>query len=354
MKAVKKAGGVLTVFLLCFCLCAFIVTCSFLLFFREIELPRDQLPTAARATFFNILLLSALFTGINQVYRKITVDRPVTKIKRALSAITGGDFSVRLDTQGHGDSFAEIMEQINRMTQELSGVETLRTDFIANVSHELKTPLAVMQNYGTILQQPGLSEEKRIEYARSITDASCRLADLITNILKLNKLENQQIFPTAREYDLSEQLCENLLAFETVWEEKEIDLVTDIAENVRVCADPELLSLVWNNLLSNAFKFTENGGRVWVSLSAGESHATVKIRDTGCGMTPETGAHIFEKFYQGDPSHASQGNGLGLSLVKRVIDILHGEIQVESLYGEGSTFTVRIGRNLHEKLETSL
>ena len=129
-----------------------------------------------------------------------------------------------------------------------------------------------------------------------------------------------------------------------MWEKAAIQIDTDIAENVRVKADAELLSLVWNNLFSNAFKFTEAGGTVTVTLFATEHHAVVKVSDTGCGMSPEVGSHIFEKFYQGDPSHSAQGNGLGLALVKRVIDIMQGEIGVESAVGKGSTFTVKIRR----------
>jgi len=233
---------------------------------------------------------------------------------------------------------------INQMAEELGSVETLRTDFIANVSHEMKTPLAVMQNYGTLLQSPDLSEEKRIEYAKGVTDGSRRMADMMTNILKLNRLENQQIYPQVSEFDLGEQLCELLLQYENVWEKANIEIETDIAEDVKVKADAELLGHVWNNLFSNAFKFTPSGGTVTVSLTATDHHAIVKVTDTGCGMTPEVGAHIFEKFYQGDTSHSVQGNGLGLALVKRVIDIMQGEIGVESAVGKGSTFTVRIRR----------
>ena len=167
---------------------------------------------------------------------------------------------------------------------------------------------------------------------------------LISPSLKLNRLENQQIFPIAGEFDLSEQLCQCLLQFENVWEQAGIEIETDIAEDVTVRADAELLGHVWNNLFSNAFKFTQSGGKVTVSLTATAHHAIVKVTDTGCGMTPEVGAHIFEKFYQGDTSHSSQGNGLGLALVKRVIDIMQGEIGVESAVGKGTTFTVRIRR----------
>jgi signal transduction histidine kinase len=242
------------------------------------------------------------------------------------------------------EGFNKIGEALNEMAKELSGVETLRTDFIANVSHEMKTPLAVMQNYGTLLQSPSLGEEKRIQYAKSVTDSSRRLADMMTNILKLNRLENQQIYPNLAKFDLGEQLCECLLQYEDTWEKKNIEIETNIAEGVQVSADAELLSLVWNNLFSNAFKFTDEGGRVTLTLLANEKYATVKIADTGCGMSAEVGAHIFEKFYQGDPSRSTQGNGLGLALVKRVVDIMQGEIGVESAVGVGTTFTVKIRR----------
>ena len=274
------------------------------------------------------------------------VDKPVKMITDAAEKIMNGDFSARVGRL-HGsdmDGFNQIGESINAMAEELSSVETLRTDFIANVSHEMKTPLAVMQNYGTLLQTPNLPEEKRIEYAKAITDASRRLADMMTNILKLNRLENQQIYPHLTTYDLGEQLCESLLQYESTWERKNIGIETDIAEGVLVSADAELLSLVWNNLFSNAFKFTEDGGKVSLTLTADGDYAIVKVTDTGCGMSAEVGAHIFEKFYQGDTSHATQGNGLGLPLVKRVVDIMQGEIGVESAVGVGTTFTVKIRR----------
>jgi signal transduction histidine kinase len=289
-------------------------------------------------------LIAVIFTLVDHIRRKISVDRPVKIITDATEKFMKGDFSVRISPmQGAGsEGFNQIIIAINSMAQELSGIETLRTDFVSNVSHEMKTPLSVMQNYGTLLQGAELSQEKRIEYAKGVTDASRRMADMMTNILKLNRLENQQIFPKMEVFDLGEQLCECLLQYESVWEKANIEIETDIAEDVKVKADAELLSLVWNNLFSNAFKFTEAGGTVSVSLAATSHHAIVKVRDTGCGMTPEIGAHIFEKFYQGDTSHSTQGNGLGLALVKRVVDIMQGEINVESTVGKGTTFTVKI------------
>ncbi len=336
-----------------FILVAFVITCCTMLFVSiletslEVNLTESDIAAAAKITFLNVVLLSLIFTILDSVRRKITVQRPVKHITDAAEKIIQGDFSVRVKPQGKlgaDATFNRIIDCFNKMAEELGSVETLRTDFIANVSHEMKTPLAVMQNYGTLLQTPNLSEEKRMEYARGITDSSRRLADMMTNILKLNRLENQQIYPETTEFDLGEQLCECLLQHENVWEKADIQIETDIAENVKVKADAELLGHVWNNLFSNAFKFTPSGGTVTVSMTATEHHAIVKVTDTGCGMTPEVGAHIFEKFYQGDTSHSVQGNGLGLALVKRVVDIMQGEIAVESTVGQGSTFTVKIRR----------
>ena len=157
-------------------------------------------------------------------------------------------------------------------------METLRTDFIANVSHELKTPLTVLQNYGTLLQQPGLDEPTRQEYARAVTDTARRLASLVTNILRLNKLENQQIYPNAATYDLGEQLRECLLGFEDAWEQKGLCIETDVEDGVLVHTDAELLSLVWNNLFSNAIKFTDAGGTVGLALHARGPDAVVEVR----------------------------------------------------------------------------
>lgn len=350
IKSILRAASHYMVF---FILVAFVITCCTMLFVSTLSdtagltLTSENISAAAKITFLNVALLSLIFTVIDYIRRKLTVEKPAEKIVDATEKIVKGDFSVRVKPQNKfttDENFNKIIECFNKMAEELGGVETLRTDFIANVSHEMKTPLAVMQNYGTLLQAPNLTDEKRIEYAKGVTDGSRRMADMMTNILKLNRVENQQIYPKASEFDLGEQICECLLQYENVWEKADVEIDTYIEENVKVKADEELLSHVWNNLFSNAFKFTPAGGRVEVTMSATEHHATVKVKDTGCGMSKEVGAHIFEKFYQGDTSHSVQGNGLGLALVKRVIDIMQGEISVESAVGKGSTFTVKIRR----------
>lgn len=334
-----------------FFLVGFIVSCCMMLFISsmvetmDLTLTEESIQHAAKLTMGNVLLLTTLLTLLDTLRRRYMIRRPVNQILVGAQRIMEGDFAARIPPMRSFDGkygFQEIAECLNKMAQELSGMETLRTDFIANVSHELKTPLTVIKNYAAMLEQPGLDEETRKEYARAIADTSRRLANLITNILKLNKLENQQIFPVQKSYDLGEQLCECLLGFEEAWESKQLELETDIEEGVLVCGDAELLSLVWNNLFSNAIKFTDQGGRISLSLKSEGDAAVVKVADTGCGFGAEIGTHIFEKFFQGDSSRATQGNGLGLALVKRVVDIVGGDIFVESEIGRGSVFTVKI------------
>lgn len=328
-----------------FILIAFVVTCNFVLFMHGMQMNEEEIRAAAPITFYNIILLTFLFCLIDAARRAWMVGRPVKRILDGMNKIMAGDFKTRIpyiQGENSGNEFDAIIKGLNEMAIELSSVETLRTDFISNVSHELKTPLAVMQNYGTMLQSPSLTEAERMEYAKAITAQTRKLSNLITNILKLNRLENQQIYPDKKEYNLTEQICECLLGFEQAWEEKELEIETDLDEDVMVCEDAELLSLVWNNLISNAVKFSRRGGTISISVKKEGKDIWVTVKDNGCGMNPEVGKHIFEKFYQGDTSHATQGNGLGLALVKRVIDIIGGDIYVQSALGEGTTFSVML------------
>ena len=349
---VRQVLKAINSYIIFFLTVGFAVGCCMMLFLSVLSnsmglvFDADNIAVAAKVTFGNVLLITFLFGTVDYIRRKVTVDRPVRQIVQAAEKLMQGDFSARVPAiRGAGtDGFNRIGAAVNKMAQELSGTETLRTDFIANVSHELKTPLAVMGNYAAMLQKPGITEEEKRDYAKAISEAAHKLSRLITNILKLNKLENQQIFPQSEEFDLSGQLCESLLQFEDVWERKNLNIETDIEDGVRICSDRELLSLVWSNLISNAVKFTPEGGTVSVSLKREGQSIVVSVSDTGCGIKPETGMHIFEKFYQGDTSHATQGNGLGLALVKRVMDILNGEIKVQSVYAEGSRFTVTLKR----------
>lgn len=344
---VKRSLLSLRSFLIFFGLTAFTVTCCMLLFLDGSGISEERIREKAGLTFANVVVLSGLFTLIDFLRRDYSVRCPLNRIREATEKMRQGDFSIRVERPkipAFTNEIDVIAEDINKLAEELSGVETLRTDFIANVSHEIKTPLAIIQNYAAMLQDNALTEELRTEYVKTLTEATRRLSDLITNILKLNRLENQRIYPQARRFNLSEQLCECLLTYESIWEEKAIRIETDIKPDIMIEGDSELLALVWNNLLSNAMKFTDRGGTVSVAVRRDGSAVAVTIADTGCGITPEAGKHIFEKFYQGDPSHGTQGNGLGLALVKRIMDILQGEISVQSEVGKGSRFSVRLER----------
>lgn len=327
-----------------FFLIAGAITASFFIFFTFAGVDYTDLTAGAVITFGNVFFIALICTIIYGVWRYINISRPVNRILEATEKIRNGIYGQEIKTI-HKDprNFNEldiIIDDLNTMSGELQKVETLKTDFIANVSHELKTPLTSIQNYATLLQDKTLTDAERSEYAASISQSAKSLSELITNILRLNKLENQEIFPDHSSFDLSEQLVQSILLYEDRWEEKNIDLDIDIPEGIHIKADEELLSIVWNNLLSNALKFTENGGKITVSLRPGADSVTVSIRDNGIGMDPEMQNHIFEKFYQGDTSHAAKGNGLGLALVKRIIDITGGEIRVKSAPGEGTEFTV--------------
>ena len=297
-----------------------------------------------------IIILSAFCTVFDWIRRKIMVDRPTKKILSATDKIANGDFSTRLEiTHEYGkyDQYDWIMENFNKMAIELQKNEVLKTDFISNVSHEIKTPLAVIQNYATLLQDDTLDSETRKNYSKTLISASKRITDLITNILKLNKLENQEIQEKHEAFHLTDALADNVVEFETLIETKNLELNCDF-DDVIIFSSKSLLEIVWNNLISNAIKFTPNGGKIDISLKRKNKNVEIKVSDTGCGMTSETGSKIFEKFYQGDTSHSTQGNGLGLALVKKVIDILGGEIAVQSEVNKGSTFTILLKDVVYE------
>lgn len=291
-----------------------------------------------------VLVLAAVCTVADYIRRKIMVDKPVERIMTATAKIASGDFSARVDTchsYDKYDGYDLIAENINKMAEELGKSEVLKTDFIANVSHELKTPLAVIQSYSTALASSDIDEETRLGYCRTINTASRRLSNLVSNILKLNKLENQKIMPEYESVDLTSLLSDIIISYESVIDEKEIELVCEL-DDVRVVSVSSYLEIVFGNLISNALKFSDLGGRVEITLKKQNTGAVLRVADNGPGISAETGKKIFEKFYQGDTSHSSEGNGLGLALVKKVIDILGGEISVESEVGKGSAFTVAL------------
>ena len=283
---------------------------------------------------------------------KKTYEEPMHRLAKATAKVAQGDFSVYvppLHTADKLDYLDVMILDFNTMVEELGSIETLKTDFFSNVSHEMKTPLAVIQNYAQLLQKENLTEEERREYADSILQSTRKLSSLITNILKLNKLEKQTIRPAPEQYDLCQQLCDCALQFEDAWEKKDLEFIAELEDRIIIQADPGLLELVWTNLLSNAVKFTPPGGTVTLTQTSDEKEVTVSVSDTGCGMDEKTLRHIYDKFYQGDTSHSTEGNGLGLALVQRILQLSNGTIAVKSRVGQGSAFTVRLPAPIHRE-----
>ena len=303
-------------------------------------------------TLIPTIYWTAVAAGLTLFTRKKvkdTYEEPLHRLADATQQVAGGDFSVYVPTIHTADrlDYLDVMIlDFNKMVEELGSVETLKTDFVSNVSHEMKTPIAVIKNYAELLQMKNASDGEKAEYARNIEEAAGHLSALISNILKLNKLENQRIDPEIESYDLCGQLEECILQYEELWDEKELELEVDMEERAVIQADPSLMELVWNNLLSNAIKFTEQGGKVTVRQATEAEYVEVSVSDTGCGMSKESIRHIFDKFYQGDTSHSKEGNGLGLALVKRILVLMNGDIQVVSQEGKGSTFTVKLPRRM--------
>lgn len=272
-------------------------------------------------------------------------DRPMLLLGEAAGRVAQGDFSVYLKplNSGRHQRYVDVMfEDFNRMVEELASLETMKKDFISNVSHEFRTPLAVMQNYATELRYAELPADVKNEYLDAIIASSGALSELVGNILRLNKIENQSIALNRSSYDLCRQLCDCVIGLDAKLEAKEIDFSAELEDERIIYGDEELLSLVWNNLLSNAVKFTEKGGSITIEERCSGDTVTVSVRDTGCGMDEDTRAHIFDKFYQGDTSHSKEGNGLGLALAKKVLELCGGTISVESRKGEGSVFSVTL------------
>lgn len=290
-------------------------------------------------------IIAACLTIFTRWRIQKTYDVPVQRLAEAAQQVAEGDFSIyvpTMHTAENKDYLDRLIDDFNKMVAELGSMETLKTDFFANVSHEFKTPLAGIQNNAMLLQRKNISEEERQECADAIVESTRRLSDLISNMLKLNKLEKQTIVPKAEPYDLCEQLCECVIQFDDLMEKKNIEFEADLEDQAVIAADQDLMELVWNNLLSNAVKFTPTGGSIVLRQHTDADGIKVSVSDTGCGMDENTQKKIFEKFYQGDTSHATEGNGLGLALVLRVLHLLDCQISVQSELGKGSVFTVHI------------
>ncbi|MCL2057623.1 MAG: HAMP domain-containing histidine kinase [Oscillospiraceae bacterium] len=301
----------------------------------------SPLTMGSMPAFILLLLLVSLFIGtIIAIIGGERFLRPIRSLIEATREIGAGNFDVRVDTGGRYE-IERLAKSFNEMAKELSSIETLRSDFVSNISHEFKTPIASIRGFARRLKKESLTEGQRNEYLDIIISESDRLSRLSSNVLLLSRLESSDRIFEKAEYSLDEQIRRAILTLEPQLSGKQLEVEADIG-SVCIYASEEILSHLWLNLLTNAIKFSPAGGTIHVSLAASGGSAVATVSDMGVGMDEDVKRHIFDKFYQGDPSRAADGNGLGLSLVKRILELENGSISVDSEPGKGARFTVTL------------
>lgn len=286
----------------------------------------------------DVLVVSLLIgVGVTGVISRLFLE-PVTKLCEAMKKVADGDLSVRLEPSGNAREIREIYSGFDLMVQELSATEILQTDFLSNVSHEFKTPINAIEGYTTLLQDCGELDAEHKQYVEKILFNTRRLSQLVGNILLLSKIDNRQILTNQTTFSLDEQIRQSIVALEPAWSPKDIEFDVEL-DSVEYTGSENLLYHVWDNLIGNAVKFDPQCGLVRIRLREDSGHIIFTVEDSGPGIPEEAIKHIFDKFYQADSSHKEDGNGLGLALVKRILDIIGGEISVKNLNG-GCGFTV--------------
>lgn len=294
------------------------------------------MPYTIRVLLICILSGAAIAVGLSKIFVS-----PMMKLGDAMRKVAGGDFTVRLDCTSKIRDVREVYGSFNTMVKELGNTETLQTDFVSNVSHEFKTPINAIEGYASLLQDSQLTDEQKNAYIDKIIFNTRRLSDLVGNILLLSKVNNQTISLKASTFRLDEQVRQSILALESKWEKKEIEFDIDLDE-IEYTGYENLLSHVWLNLIDNAVKFSPQNGQIRIRLKQLDGSVTFSIWDNGLPIPEADIDRIFNKFYQGDNSHASEGNGLGLALVRKIVAAAHGTINVTSSEDAGTEFVVAL------------
>ena len=291
-----------------------------------------------------VLVASSAVAGIIALLLNHRILRPIRNLGSAMNRVAGGDFKLRIDSTSRSGDIQQLYKDFNVMVSELEKTEVLQSDFVSNVSHEFKTPINAIEGYTMLLQDTDGATPEQREYVDKILHNTRRLSSLIGDILLLSKVENQTIAREETEFRLDEQVRQSILSLEPQWSEKETDFDVEL-EEISYRGDERLLLHVWNNLIGNAVKFNPPNAAVRLRLSRSDGGVIFTVEDEGPGIPPEAQKHIFDKFYQGDSSHREEGNGLGLALVKRILNVCGGEIAQENLPGRGCRFTVRLPEN---------
>lgn len=294
----------------------------------------------------SLLFMSVIIGTSISLFVAKKILKPITNFSNATDEVAKGNFDIRIDEESPIEEIRDLSKNFNMMAHELSSIETLRNDFIVNVSHEFKTPIATIEGYATLLQDNNLSDTEHKEYSEMIIYSARQLNTLSSNILSLSKLENQEIILEKELYRLDEQIRQAIMMLEPDWGSKDLIFNINLIKT-EYFGNESLLMQVWINLIGNAIKFTSHGGSIHIDLSEKDSYLIFEISDTGIGIDDSIINHIFDKFYQGDTTRKTDGNGLGLALVKRIIDLSEGSITVKSKVKEGTIFIIKlpIGRD---------
>ncbi len=302
----------------------------------------------AAAILTLILVASICIAAVTSYVNYMIYTRPLLYMAKAAKEVAKGNYKIQLPphrTDGKVDEIDALYQDFNSMIRDLNSTEMLKSSFISNISHELKTPIAIISNYATLLAEDNLSETERQEYIEKIKTTVSDLSELISNILQISKLDNDQIKVNLEEFDIVETVIQCILARESILDEKNIDLQLEFPDELLIESDMGLLKIAVNNILSNAIKFTPENGVIHLNIKEEEKQCILSIEDNGCGMDEETMKHIFDKFYQADTSHKMKGNGLGLAMVKKIINLLNANINVVSSLGKGTVFTIILPKN---------
>lgn len=335
----RKKGFILSninMFFTILVLVEFIVTIAFASFVQWVleSVLQITIPTTLFLLLVGAFMGSAIAFMVNRIFFE-----PIQKLKDGMNDVSDGDFSVKIDTNSPINEVKELYDSFDLMVKELSATEILQSDFMSNVSHEIKTPVNAIEGYAMLLESEEITPEEQQEYVEKILFNTKRLSELVGNVLLLSKIDNQAIPKNEKKFRLDEQIRQSIMQLETKWTEKDIELDVEL-KRTEFIGNATLLIHVWDNLINNAIKFNNHGGTVKLRLSSDADRVTFTIEDNGPGVSEDAIKHIFDKFYQADSSHRQEGNGLGLALVKRIVDLYEGDIKAENLPDTGCRFTV--------------
>lgn len=289
--------------------------------------------------FLKLVILSLLVGAFATSFFTRAFFKPIKDLCRAMEKVADGNFKTRLETTSSSQEIRELYSGFNLMAHELDSTEILKSDFVSSVSHEIKTPISAIEGYATLLSDCDNLTDEQKKYVDKINFNTARLSSLVGNILLLSKLENQSINTQQENFRIDEQIRQSIVLLEPAWEKKNVEFDVEM-DRIEYIGNENMLRHVWNNLIGNAIKFSPDNGLVKIRLTDNDGKILFTVDDNGPGISAEAFKHIFDKFYQADTSHKEEGNGLGLSLVKRILTIINGDITAENLPEGGCRFTV--------------